>query len=115
MQSNKYIEYIKQNKVVLALVAAFFIGAILGSISQYRADTQDQANIYTYGLQKGFDQGFGSGLQFEMGVRDANQNVTVSRSHQTTSYKAGYSYYVNGSSNHTDTGIDLNPYSSAKK
>jgi|SRR5659263_10493 len=114
MKSNKYIEYIKQNKVVLALVAAFFIGAILGSISQYRADTQDQANIYKYGLEKGFDQGFSSGFQFEMGVRDAKQNVTVSQSHETTSYKAGYGY-VNGNSNHTDTGIDLNPYRSAKK
>lgn len=112
MISNKYIEYIKQNKVVLALVAAFFIGAILGSISQYRADTQDQANIYNYGLEKGFDQGFGSGLQFEMGVRDAKQNVNVSQSHETTSYKAGYSY-ANGDSNHTE--IDLNPYRSAKK
>ena len=110
MISNKYIEYIKQNKVVLALVAAFFIGAILGSISQYRANTQDQANIYTYGLQKGFDQGFSSGIQFEMGVRDAMQNVTVSHSHETTSYKAGYNY-VNGNL----TGPDLNPYRSAKK
>ena len=112
MKSNKFIEYIKQNKVVLALVAAIFIGAILGSISQYRADTQDQANIYNYGLEKGFDQGFSSGLQFEMGVRDAKQNVTVSQSHETTSYKAGYSY-VNDNSNHTE--IDLNPYRSAKK
>src|SRR5659263_593476 len=90
MISNKYIEYIKQNKVVLALVAAFFIGAILGSISQYRADTQDQANIYKYGLEKGFDQGFSSGFKFEMGVRDAKQNVTVSQPHETPSNKAGY-------------------------
>jgi hypothetical protein len=47
-----------------------------------------------------------------MGVRDAKQNVNVSQPHETTSYKAGYSY-ANGDSNHTE--IDLNPYRSAKK
>ena len=115
MKSNKAIEFVKANKTVLALVAAIFIGAVAGSISQYRADLQDQANIYTYGLQKGFDQGFSSGLQFEMGVRDKKENVTVSPSHETTSYKAGYSFEANGNSSHTDTAIDLNPYRSVKK
>jgi hypothetical protein len=112
MKSSKTLEFVKANKTVLALVAAIFIGAVLGSISQYRADTQEQANIYTYGLQKGFDQGFSSGLAFEKGVRDKEQNVTVSsNSHETSSYQAGYNF----TGSHTDTQVDLNPYRSANK
>ncbi len=112
MKTNKFVEYIKANKTVLALVAAIFIGAVAGAISQYRADSQDQANIYTYGLQKGFDQGFSAGLAFERGVRDARQGISVSPSHEATFYQAGYNYSSNA--NHTDT-IDLNPYRTAKK
>jgi hypothetical protein len=57
MKSNKYIEYIKQNKVVLALVAAFFIGAILGG----QIPKNKQKFIITVskkGLTKDLVQGF---------------------------------------------------------